>query len=564
MRVKENPVYTGETGYMPEPGDMNCCQFLEAATKQYGDVTLLQHLDERYYRSEMLRDVDAVAAYMQQELGLKRGDVYSIFMPTTLQSIISFYALNSIGVIVNFIHPLLPPEVVRETLLDVESKGIMVLDILSIKHVKMINEVGIPVVVCSSSDYASPVKGAALQIPKAAVHSLAPKYKNRISYSKLVKVYHCDKRINDNGEDIAVYLNGGGTTGKSKTIMLTSKAINELVKKLNKIDKIEKPGEEAEVVVLPLFHCFGLCVAVHMALCNCGRIIPLMQFDAKLFNRLIRKNQVVGFGGIPIMFRKLMKDKNFDCPELANIRMCFCGGDDVSQVFIDDFNACLEKNGASGRLREGYGLTETGSVCTVNTNTEFREGSIGKALHGLRVEIWDENHKRVPNGTVGEIAVSGSTIMAGYYTKGCERGEGLYTDEDGVKWVLSGDLGKQDDDGYFFFCGRKKRVIIISGYNVYPSDIEKTLGDLPFVKDVCLVKGWKDGKFIIRCFVSFKGSGDETARIKEMLAVVEKNFSAFSVPRDVVVLGELPQTPLMKIDFMRLTQEKASDAVYNG
>lgn len=564
MRVKKNPVYTGETGYMPEPGELNCCQFLEKATEQYGDVTLLQHLDERYYRSEMLRDADAVAAYMQQQLGLKRGDVYSIFMPTTPQSIISFYALNSIGVIVNFIHPLLPPAVVKEILLDVNSKGVMVLDILSTKHTKMINELNIPCVVCSSSDYASALKGTALRIPEAAVRGIAPKFKNRISYRRVISSYHGAKRIDDNGGDIAVYLNGGGTTGKSKTIMLTSKAINELVKKLNKIDKIEIPGEEAEVVVLPLFHCFGLCVAVHMALCNSARIIPLMQFDAKLFNRLIRKNYVVGFGGIPIMFRKLMKDKKFDCQQLANIRMCFCGGDDVSQVFIDDFNACLEKHGASGRLREGYGLTETGSVCTVNTNTEFREGSIGKALHGLRVEIWDEDHRRVPNGTVGEIAVSGSTIMAGYYTKGCERGDGLYTDEDGVKWVLSGDLGRQDDDGYFFFCGRKKRVIIISGYNVYPSDIEKALGDLPYVKDVCLVRGWKDGKPIIRCFVSFKGNGDVDGRIKEMLKLTEEKFSGFSVPRDVIVLNELPQTPLMKIDFMKLTQNNTSDPVYKG
>lgn len=551
-----------EWGFMPDPQEMNCYEFLLAATEQYGDVDLMQHLDRRYRRSELIKDIDALAAYMQQELKLKPGDVYSIFMPTTVQGVLAFYALNSIGVIVNFIHPLLPPEVVKETLLDVESKGIMVLDILSRKHIDMINELDLPCVVCQSSDYASALKGTALKGPEALVKKIFPKLKKREAYSRIVKSYFGAEKLHNNGEDIATYLNGGGTTGKSKTIMLTSKAINELVKKLNKIDKIEEPGEEAEVIVLPLFHCFGLCVGIHMALCNAARIIPLMQFDAKLFNRLVRKNRVVGFGGIPVMFRKLMNDKKFECKELSNIRMCFCGGDDVSEAFVDDFNNCLERNGASGRLRQGYGLTETCSVCTVNTNWEYRRGSIGKPLHGLRVECWDDEHNRVPNGEVGEIAISGSTIMAGYYSKGCERGEGLYTDKDGVKWVLSGDLARQDDDGFFYFCGRKKRVIIISGYNVYPADIEKELSDLPFIKDISLVKGYQNGKVIIRCYVSFKEKGDIEAYKKQIVSLCEDKFSKFSVPREIVVLDELPQTPLMKIDFMKLTQEKPSDPIY--
>ena len=322
---------------------------------------------------------------------------------------------------------------------------------------------------------------------------------------------------------------------------------------MSDIDEIHDPGEEAEIIVLPLFHCFGLVIAVHMALCNSARLIPMMQFDAKIFVRLMKKYKIVGFGGIPLMFQKLMRQKGFDGPHLKNIRMMFCGGDDISESFIEEYNALFEKWGATGRLRQGYGLTEIGSVCCTNTNDDFRKGSIGKAIRGVHIEIWDDNHKQVPNGTVGEFAISGPTIMSGYYTENEKDDYGLYTDEKGTKWVLSGDLGYVDDDGYYYFSGRKKRLIIIAGYNVYPSDIEKLVGDMPFIKDCCAVQGWDNGRSMVRLYASLREPGDEQAYKQKICEACESNFSKFYVPRDIVFVDELPQTPLMKIDFMKLT-----------
>ena len=314
-----------------------------------------------------------------------------------------------------------------------------------------------------------------------------------------------------------------------------------------------------------MFHCFGLCVAIHMALCNSARIIPMMQFDARIFNRLMKNNLIVGFGGIPLMFAKLMKEKHFEGPWLKNIRLMFCGGDDISDAFIDEFNSYFEKWGAVGRLRQGYGLTEIGSVCCTNTNTDYKKGSIGKALRGVNVQIWNDDHQQVPAGEIGEIVISGPTIMAGYYMKDCDDEElGLYTDENGEKWVLSGDLGYQDEDGFFFFAGRKKRVIIISGYNVYPNDIEKKVGELPFIKDVCAVQGWQNDRSIVRLYASLKGAGDEEEYKEEIRKTCLDNFSKFYVPREIIFMKELPQTPLMKIDFMKLTQQRASDPIYTA
>lgn len=548
---------------MVEAGDRSCYQFLLDCTDEYGEYACVQHFGKSYDRSRVLSDIDSLAAYLKIELGLKPGDVYTVFMPTTVQSIIAFYAMNKVGIIANFVHPLLPPEGLREIIRDVNSKGIMVLDLLYKKYTDVINESGLPILVCHSSDYAGFLKGSGAKLGEGLIKRAYPKIANREEYlSALNRFRRANVKPSCDCDAPAVYLNGGGTTGKSKTIKLTSRAINELVSRVSVLDRIHQPGIEAEIVVLPLFHCFGLCVAIHMAMCNAARIIPMMQFDAKLFNKLMHKNKIVGIVGIPSMFKKLMEEKHFDGKHLKDLRVLFCGGDDASQAMLDEFNSYLEKYNAPGRLRQGYGLTEVGSVCSTCSTDNYKPNSIGTALEGVEMQIWDDEHRQLPNGSIGEIAVSGPTIMTGYYAPGAAEDEGLYTDANGKKWVLSGDLGYRDDEGFFFFSGRKKRVIIISGYNVYPGDIEKKLSEFSFVKEVCCVKGFQNGKQIIRMYVSFCEKGDRSEFKKKMLACIEEHFSKFSLPREIIVVDSLPQTPLMKIDFMKLTQNNPEDEVY--
>ncbi|MBE6715713.1 MAG: long-chain fatty acid--CoA ligase [Ruminococcaceae bacterium] len=541
---------------MIESKNYNCYEFYLAATEKYGDYKQAQHMDQMVMRSKFICDTEALACYFKKDLGLKRGDVYSIFVPSDIESFTAFYALNKLGVIVNFIHPLLPDEALIETVKESGSKGIMVLGLLGLKqhNVDAVNSLGLPVLLCRCSDYAAPAKKKAAAMGEALLEKILG-YKNATLYEEVVRKYEgrtVEGCVN-NCDDIAVYLNGGGTTGKSKTIKLTNKAINENVHKLGYIDHIEDPGEEAEIIILPFFHAFGLVVAGHMALCNAGRIIPLMQFDAKLVLKLYKKNKVVGIGGIPNMFKKLYNTPGFDGPHLKDTRMMFVGGDDLSPAFLEAFNGMLEKNGTSARLRQGYGLTEVGSVCCVNTNWVYKDGSIGKPLEGLRMEIWDDDHKEVPVGEVGEICISGSTLMEGYLTEDGPKDAGLYYDEEGTAWVLSGDLGYMDEDGFFYFYGRKKRVIIISGYNVYPVDIENLMDTLPFIKESCAVRGTtEDGRPLVRLYVSLKTKGDEEEYKKIITDACAKNLNQFSVPREIIFMDELPHTPLEKVDFMKL------------
>lgn len=544
---------------MIESGNYNCFEFYCAATEQYGDFDTVQHMDKRVKRSEFIREVKALSAYFYHELGLRRGDVYTIFCPTNVESLVGFYALNRLGVIVSFVHPLLPPEMLKEYIETGRSKGVMILDLLSSKHVKMLNELGVPVLLCRNSDYAAPVKKIATRAGEGLLEAIFPKFSNCESYSSALKKYLGTSvpGVKNNADDIAVYLNGGGTTGKSKTIMHTNKAINELVHKMGYIDEIQEPGEEAEIIILPFFHAFGLCVAAHMALCNAARIIPLMQFNAKLVVKLYQNNRIAGMGGIPNMFKKLYRAKGFDGPHLANTRMMFVGGDDLSPSFLHDFNGMLERNGTSARLRQGYGLTEVCAACCTNTNWVNKDGSVGKPLEGIRMEIWDDDCKPLPPGEVGEICISGSTVMAGYYDGTGKRGIGLYYDDEGTAWVRSGDLGYMDEEGFFFFAGRKKRLIIISGYNVYPVDIENLMDTLPFIKESCAVRGEKDGRPLVRLYASLKQKGDEEEYRAKIIKTCEDNLDKFSIPREIVFMNELPHTPLEKVDFMALEKEGA-------
>ncbi len=556
--IKENvPVCN-----MIESGDYNCYEFYLAATERFGDYKQAQHMDRIVMRSEMIRDIEALAAYFSLELGLKRGDAYTIFLPTDIESIVGFYALNKLGVIVNFVHPLLPTEVLLETIRESRSRGIMILDLLSKDflthdkgrdHVEAINRSGLPVLLCHCSDYASPVKEFAAGRAEALL-KLPVRFKNAADYKKVLRRYRGYKvpGVQRNSGDVAVYLNGGGTTGKSKTIKLTNKAINENVHKMGYIDHIEDPGEEGEIIILPFFHALGLVVTMHMTMCNAARLIPLMRFNEKLVVKLYQKNRISGIGGIPNMFKKLYHTPGFDGPHLANTRMMFVGGDDLSPKFLEDFNTMLANNGTDARLRQGYGLTEVGSVCCVNTNWVYKDGSIGKPLEGVRMEIWDDDCKPVPNGEVGEIVIAGPTLMEGYLTKDGPKDAGLYYDAEGVAWVRSGDLGYVDDDGFFYFSGRKKRLIIISGYNVYPVDIENLMDTLPFIRESCAVQGKKNDKPLVRLYASLKTKGDEEEFRRIIVETCEKNLSKFSVPREIIFMEELPHTPLEKVDFMAL------------
>ena len=540
----------------------NCYEYFKNNTAAFGDYDAAIHFGHRIKRSALLSDIDRLAAYFKSA-GLRRGDVYTVFLPTCVQSFVAFYALNKIGVIANIVHPLTPPELLKETMDAVGSKGVMLMDLLAKPYVDMLNFHNVPCVVCSNSDYVSPAAHPAFRGYELFAAHASSGIKNALSYRAAIHRCPPSDGVHNNGSDIAVYLHGGGTTGKSKTIKLSSKALNELAYKTGKVEHHNTPGVECSMIVLPLFHAFGLGVSMHFSMCEGFCCIPVARFKPRKANELMREYKISFIVGVPNMYKKMFEQKNFEGKHLRNLELLFSGGDIVTEQFLDMFNSTIAKWGGKGRLFRGYGLTEVSSVCCANTYADFKRNSVGKPFYGMRVEIWDKDKKRLPANTVGEIAVSGSTLMEGYLN---EPTSGAYTVADpaehvrikvdensGVRWVLTGDLGYIDEDGFLFFTGRKKRLIIISGYNVYPSDIEEKVIGVAGITEACAVQGYIEAKPIVKLYVALDSEPEnKKKKIEEINEFCSENLPRFSRPTKIIILDALPRTRMGKVDFMKL------------
>ena len=534
--------------------NLTCYDYLKVCANKTGDYDAVLAFGTRTKLSKIIHDSDLIAAYINS-IGIKSGDVVTIFLPNVVHAFTTFYALNKIGVIANIVHPLTSPEALAENIEFTNSKAVFVLDILSAKYVDALNGCDIPVIICSNSDYLIAPAVPALKIFEKVKGKGIDGFKNSVKYSKALSVGSKNKSVDcHDGNKIAVYLHGGGTTGKSKTIMLSSNNINNIATKLEDLDCPHKPGSEYSLLVLPSFHAFGLAVAMHFPITHGFTSIPMIQFNAESANKQMRKHNVTFVLGVPNMFKKMLEEKHFDGPHLKNLRLVFCGGDVLPERLVRDFNKTVAKNGGKGKLFRGYGLTEVSSVCTVNRYDAFREESIGKPLRDITVEIWDEMKNKLPAGQTGEIVIKGDTAMIGYYNgDNSVKDDGVYVNSKGERWILTGDLGHLDSDGFLYFTGRKKRMIIISGYNVYPVDIENAVLQLPFVSEACAVQGYQKNKPCVKLCVTLKEPMNHDDAIDKIQTFCKKNLAKFSCPRKIEIFDAFPRTKMAKVDFMKLS-----------
>ncbi len=535
---------------MIRPTNQSCYLYFKECTKDFGSYYVAESFGNLITKKKFLKDVDALAGYLDKN-GIKKGDVVTIFLPNIVQSFAAFYAVNKIGAIGNIVHPLTPANVLGDMLTETNSKAIFILDILAEQYRDLLSQRNLLTIVCSNSDYVPELLKPAFRIYEKTKVKNSIKSSKVISYNTVTHLNFIVKAAENTGDDDAVYLHGGGTTGKSKTIRISSANLNFLAFKLSFFDSPHDPGDEYSLIVLPLFHAFGLGVALHFSMCAGFTCIGMPKFSAEKAIKYIKKYNVTYILGVPNMFKKMLDASSFEGAHLKKLRLLWAGGDMVSETFLNTFNSKLQKWGSKGKLLRGYGLTEVTSVCTANIVSAYRENSIGRPLPEIDVQIWDEKHKKLPANTIGEIVVSGETVMNGYLNS---EESGVYTDRKGRKYVLSGDLGYLDEDGYLYFTGRKKRMIIISGYNVYPSDIENKVLTLDYINEACAVQGYIDGKPVVKLFVSLNDTSlneDETAKkIKEFC---DSELERFSRPTTVNIMDKLPRTGMGKIDFMKLT-----------
>lgn len=548
---------------LPHYADLNCYEYFLACTEHIKeDYPLLQFMGTDHMRSEILADIDSLAYYFKEELKFNIGDVFTLFTPNTIEEVVILFALNKIGCITSLLHPMFPTDAMRSAMKFTKSKGILLPDFLFVKHAKTLSEMNVHVIVSTPAQYAVENSKKLSIKPNAEQIAATDGVCEFTFYGDILAACQgkTTQGVSRSGDLVGFYMNGGGTTGQSKTIMLSSTNINAAIN--NKFSLMiptdDAPGSKSNIAALPFFHCFGLCCTMMCAIFAGNKCILMMSFNADDYIDILKKNPCYDLVGVPNMYRKLLDHPNFPGKHLQHIKYAYIGGDNVPFEFMNRFNTFMQDNGSTAILMPGYGLTECSACDCSNILWNTKPGTVGTDFETSRIVILDEDKKEVPFDTVGEVAITGDCVMKGYLTEDGKFGEGIYTDENGTKWVLTGDLAKMDKDRFLTFIARKKRLIIISGYNVFPADIENLIETLPFVHENCAVQGYDEkGRPIVRLYITL-AEGADIAKLEEYKKIIiescEEHLNRFSVPREICVLDAMPRTRMEKIDFVKLTQ----------
>ena len=313
--------------------------------------------------------------------------------------------------------------------------------------------------------------------------------------------------------------------------------------------------------VMPLFHGFGLGVGIHTPLINGGTCILVPQFTVKTYAKMIKKNKPTVIPGVPTLFEALLRTEGLEGVDLSFLQGVFCGGDSLSVELKKKVDAFLKEHNAKVQIREGYGTTECVTASCLTPRDFFREGSIGIPYPDVYYQIVDpKDDSELPPDTEGEICISGPTVMKGYLNNAAETAATLRTHAYGRVWLHTGDVGTMDNDGFIYFKQRLKRLIIVSGINVYPSQVENTIDAHPDVLLSCAIgipDPYKMHK--VKAFVVLRPGVEPSEKIKEeILEHCRKNISKYAMPREIEFRTELPKTLVGKVAYRKLEEEEAA------
>lgn len=499
-----------------------------------------------------------------KSIGIDEGDMVTVCMPNTPQGVDTFYALNRIGAVPAMIHPLSAVGEIAFYINTTQSKAVLVVDLFYEKVLEALKQVKHPVkvVVAHIKDelpfplnmlYPLTVKKKPAPLPKDN--------KNVIDWSDFIsggkKVKLSDKF--PKAEDTAVILFSGGTTGTSKGIRLTNLNMNALAAQVAANAGFTMDGLRM-FSVMPLFHGFGLGVGIHTALMASGTCIIIPQFTIKTYARDVKKYKPNVIVGVPTLYEALLRSEGFDF-DLSFLRGMFCGGDSLSVELKKKVDKFLKDHNATIQVREGYGTTECVTASCLTPYDTYREGSIGIPLSDTYYSIVNPNNDtELPYGEEGEICICGPTVMKGYLNNAEETASTLRRHEDGNLWLHTGDLGYMDEDGFVYYKQRMKRLIIVSGINVYPSQVENAIDAHPDVLLSCAV-GIPDPykMHVVKAFVVLRQGVEPSDKIKEeIIENCKKNVSRYGVPREIEFRTELPKTLVGKVAYRVLEEEEAA------
>jgi len=489
--------------------------------------------------------------------GLRQGDRLLISMPTTPQGVIAFYAANRLGALPALIHPLSTAPEITHYLDATGARMALVLDAFVGTMVAATPKRKLDrIVVASIPDYLPPLKALGFRLTKGRkIPALPDDPRIRRWKPMLAAAPSEGPRGTATTNDPAAILFSGGTTALPKGIVLTHR--NFIAEGMQAASWCDMDEANSVLAVLPLFHGFGLGVCVNAVFMAGGKSILVPQFSAEVVAKLLKSEKPNVLVGVPTLFDALGKDPSLEKSDLSCLTACFCGADTLPRAVKERFEDLVRRHGGKVKLLEGYGLTEAVTGIMAMPFDEYREGSIGIPFPDMLAKIVKPGTgEALPPGEEGEICLSGPAVMPGYLDDPEATAKALQVHADGRVWLHTGDLGKQDADGFFYFGVRLKRMIKSSGFNVYPAQVEAVLRKHPAVLDACVI-GVPDPQQVERvkaCVVlrDRARAGPELA--EAIIAHCREQLIKWSCPREVEFVDALPLTKVGKIDYRELVR----------
>ena len=555
-----NKFYSKEERNFKVPNKTIYELILESANN-YSNLTALSYFGTKISFKTFIKEINQVARSFRSQ-GIRKGDIVTICMPNTPEALISFYALNKIGAIAEMIHPLSSEIEIKNYLNATGSVMLVMIDLCYDKIKDIIMDTKVYKTIVVSAKDSMPFWLSIGYTFTKGIHINKPSHQGRYLYWKefvsLGKNYPDDLNEKVLVDDPAVILHSGGTTGSPKSILLSSYNFNALAEQ-GRLELTYATAGDSILGVLPIFHGFGLGITMHCALHKGIEVILIPQFNAKKFDQLLIKNRPNVVMGVPTLFEAMLNscDKNVD---LSFIKCIVSGGDSMSIELIRKLNNFLKEHGCRVKIIQGYGMTEAlAAVCVSFKEISNKEGSIGIPLPGNYIKLVTPNtQNEVPLGSDGEICISGPTVMMGYLNNEKETNEILQIHKDGRIWLHTGDMGYMDNDGVFYYRQRIKRMLITSGYNVYPSQIEEVIESHEAVLNCTVIGIPHPYKVqVAKAFIVLKNGYSDSIFTKNSIKdYCKKHLAVYSVPYEFEFRKSLPKTLIGKIDFKKLQEEE--------
>ncbi|MBQ7137365.1 MAG: AMP-binding protein [Bacilli bacterium] len=530
---------------------------VKETAEKYPNYAALEYFKNKFSYKEMIKEIDKAALAMVNA-GIKENDYVTICAANCPEAIFAFYAVNKIGAIANIIHPLSSENEIKQYLKGAKSNYLFVTDFVynKIKNFKLKKVVILPI----SNSMKFVMKNLyELTVKKdkkvKEVNKNAIFWNDFVNSSKDLK----DTLVKRDKNDDAVILYSGGTTGKPKGVVLSNLCFTAIAKHCDLMVEHTDPGNSI-LSYLPIFHGFGLAICIHTPLALGLKCILIPKINAKKINKIVEKNKPNFLPVIPSLLEVMVRDKKASKNALSSVMCVLSGGDFLNIELKNKAHNYLSEHGAKNAvIRIGYGLTEVTAATCVSLVEDYKKGSIGVPFPDTLYKIVKTN-TNIPAdiNEIGEICISGPSVMKGYLNNPNETYKAIRVHEDGKKWLHTGDLGRMDENGIFYFETRLKRMIISNGCNIYPNYLEEIYNKHPLIETSVIVGIQDDIKQqVAKAIIVLKKNIKLTQEVKDnIIEYAKKNIVKYALPKEYEYVDSIPKTPIGKVDYKKLENHK--------